>query len=282
MTERVQYLIAQYEADPLRKEPRNVGVIARMGDRTLCRFMGEKEDGRIDGRELRWMSFPDVYRQWVFYWREAGMGVDVLEKLLESNKGNYGLVRGGKVFDTGNDQLEQVVDYLYSRFVGGGFAEAMREDEGILMADLKLTQALSVELANLNLLVAGPKLPDGIAHPVEQNRKFALNNNLSYKPEFSQENGAVYVIQTFDFVRGKPKSLYEHAGLSAYLFQDMKEHLGKKVEAISVVKSEPEAEENEDIANSKAMLQNESKVVDWNDETARAAFLEERRQVAVG
>ena len=33
MTERVQYLIAQYMAEPLRQEPRNVGVIARLGDR---------------------------------------------------------------------------------------------------------------------------------------------------------------------------------------------------------------------------------------------------------
>lgn len=281
MTERVQYLIAQYEADPLRKEPRNVGIIARMGGRTLARFMGEREDGRIDGRELRWMSFPEVYRQWVFFWREAGKSVDVLERLLESNKGNYGLVRGGKVFDTGDDRLEQVVDYLYSRFVGGGFAEAMRE-EIEMVADPKLTQALSSELANLNLLAGGSKVPEGIVHPVEQYRKFELRNNLTYKPEFSQENGAVYIMQTFDFVRGRPKSLYEHAGLSAYLFQDMKEHLGKKVDAISVVKTDPEAEENEDIANSKAMLQNESRLVDWNDAVARKAFLEERRQVAVG
>lgn len=282
MTERVQYLIAQYQVDPLRKEPRNVGIIARMGDRTAARFMGEKEDGRIDGRELRWLSFPDVYRQWVFYWREAGNSVDTLEKLLDSNKGNYGLVRGGQVFDTGSDPLEQVVDHLYARFVGGGFAEAMREEGGLLMADLKLTQALSVELTNLNLLVTGNKPMQGIAHPVVQSRKFTLKDQLTYKPEFSQENGAVYLIQTFDFVHGRPKSIYEHAGFSAYMFKDMKDHLGKKVEAISVVKAEAEAVPHEDIANSRTMLEKESTVVDWSDETQRAAFLEERRQVAVG
>ncbi len=282
MIERVQYLIAQYQADPLRKEPRNVGVLARMGNHTMARFMGEKEDGRIDGRELRWMYFPDVYRQWVQYWREACMGVQRLEELLDLNKGNYGLVRGGKVFDTGSDSLEHVVDHLYARFVGDGFAEAMREDDGQLMADLKLTRALSEELANMNLLVAGNQLPIGIVHPVQQDRKFQINGHLSYKPEFSQENGSLYVIQTFDFVRGKPKALYEHAGASAYMYKDMIERLGKKVEAISVVRSEPGNEENEDISRGRTILEKESRIVDWNDEAARTGFLEERRQVAMG
>lgn len=281
MTERVQYLIAQYQVDPLRKEPRNVGIIARMDGRTVARFLGEKEDGRIDGRELRWMSFPDVYRQWVFYWREAGNAVAQLEQLIESNKGNYGLVRGGKVFDTGSDSLEQVVQYLYTRFVGDGFAAAMREGELPDTSAARLNNALASELATINVLSSAGKALPGVKYPVEKNRKIVLPNAVSYQPEFSQDNGSLWLIQTFDFVSQRAKNLYEHAGLSAYMYSDLKKHWSKKVEPISIMKASAELEETEEVKSSKGMLGNEGRVIDWNDEAARKAFLEERRQVAM-
>lgn len=283
MTERVQYLIAQYEADPLRKEPRNVGIIARMGERTAARFMGEKEDGRLDGRELRWMSFPDVYRRWVFFWREAATAAGTLDKLIESNQGNYGLIRGGKVFDTGSDLLEDIVDYLYSRFVGAGFKEAIRSSDEITVTSRKLANAIEIELMDMNILVEDDQAKEGVKYPVRRKHVIKGRNDVTYKPAFSQENGALYLIETFDFTSSQAKRLHEHAGLTAYMYNDLGKLKGRdKVKAISVLKTDPEAEETENVANSRKMLENEGEVVDWNNDSARKAFLEERRQVALG
>ncbi|MBL7955409.1 MAG: hypothetical protein JNJ91_10245 [Flavobacteriales bacterium] len=283
MTERVQYLIAQYQADPLRKEPRNVGVIARMDGRTLARFMGEKEDGRIDGRELRWMSFPDVYRQWVFFWRESGNSVAHLEQLLASNKGNYGLVRGGKVSDIGSDSLEQVVDHLFTRFVSGGFAEAMRTVDQITVPSRKLENAIEIELLGMDILVEDDMPKEGVKHPVRRKHVVQGRREVPFTPAFSQENGALWLIETFDFTGPKQRPLFEHAGFTAYMFSDIRKARGtSKVQAISVLKTDPEAEESKHIANSRKVLLNEGEVVDWNDEVQRKAFLEERRHVAVG
>jgi len=283
MTERVQYLIAQYEADPLRKEARNVGVIARMGERTVARFMGEKEAGSIDGREIRWMNFPDVYRQWVFFWREAAKAASTLEKLIDSNQGNYGLIRGGKVFDTGNDPLEEVVDYIYTRFVGEGFKDAIRANEEITVTSRKLANAIEIELLDMNILVEDGQTKEGVRYPVRRKHVIKGRNEVTYKPAFSQENGALYLIETFDFTSSKAKQFHEHAGLTAYMYNDLGKLKGReKVKAISVLKTDPEAEETENVANSRKMLENEGEVVDWNNEAEREAFLEERREVAMG
>lgn len=283
MTERVQYLIAQYHADPLRKEPRNVGVVARMADRTLSRFFGEDESGMFDRRKLRGMQFPDVYLQWVEYWREESQAIAALEQLLEANRPNYGLVRGGKVFDTGGDALEEVVDHLYTRFVGDGYAAAMKGTDEVVVTSRKLANAIGIELAQLDILVENDNPKEGVLHPVRRKHTIAGGDSIMYKPEFSQENGALYLIETFDFTAKKTKPLHDHAGYTAYMYRDLKTIRGAgMVKSISVVKTDPELAENEHIENSRKLLKRESdELVDWNDEAARMAFLEERRQVAM-
>jgi len=282
MTERVQYLIAQYLADPLRKEPRNVGVVARLGDRTLSRFLGEDEAGSFDKRKLKPLNQPDVFLQWVKYWQEQGQGVAKLEDLIDPDRSNYALIKGGEVFDTGNDPLEQVVDYLFSRFVGRGFAEAVREGDPVLVTSRQLAHSIAVEMLEMNILVSDHNTPEGILHPVRRRQPVVGGNSVVYRPEFSQENGALYLIETFDFTHGQGKRLHDHAGLTAYMYKDLRIQKGAGMHAISIVKSDPAQEDNEHTTNSKRMLQNEGDVIDWNDKVARAAFLEERRQVAVG
>jgi hypothetical protein len=132
----------------------------------------------------------------------------------------------------------------------------------------------------LNILVSDNKTPEGIVHPVRRRQPITAANSIVYRPEFSQENSQLYLIETFDFTHGQGKRLHDHAGLTAYMYKDLRSQM--KVKAISVVKSDPTQEETEHTANSKKMLSNEGEVVDWNDEAARAAFLEERRQVAMG
>lgn len=284
MTERVQYLIAQYQTDPFRKEPRNVGVVARMDGRTLTRFLGEDEAGLFDRRKLRSMQFPDVYLQWVDYWREVSKDVRSLEELLDSNQPNYSMVRGGKVHDTGTDSLEEVVDHLFTRFVGRGFAEAMRKGDQVVVTSRKLANAIEIELVSMDILVEDDLQKEGVLHPVRRKHAIMGGGSVVFRPEFSQENGALYLIETFDFTGSQAKRLHDHAGYTAYMYRDMRSVKGPgKLKAISVVKTDPEAEENEHIENSRKMLKRESEVVvDWNDEAQRKAFLEERRQVAVG
>ena len=59
-TQPARYWIAQHIQDLFRKEPCNVGVILQVNGLTLTRFLGEKEDGRIDGRIIRGLAHPRV------------------------------------------------------------------------------------------------------------------------------------------------------------------------------------------------------------------------------
>jgi hypothetical protein len=283
MNARVQYLIAQYQADPLRKEPRNVGVIARMGERTLSRFLGEDETGTMDRRKLRPLNEPDVFLQWVKYWQDQGQTVPKLEDLIDGERSNYGLIKGGNVLDIGDDPLEQVVDHLYSRFVGKGFAEAVREGDPVLVTGRQLANSIATELLDLNIHVDDHKTPEGIVHPVRRRQPVVGGGSVVYRPEFSQENSVLYLIETFDFTHGQGKRLYEHAGLTAYMYKDIHRLKGPSgMKAISVVKTDPDATATEYMENSRKMLGNEGELVDWNDEAQRRAFLDERKQVAVG
>ena len=135
---------------------------------------------------------------------------------------------------------------------------------------------------DMNILVEDDLPKEGVLHPVRRKHIIQGRNQVTYQPAFSQENGALYLIETFDFTGSQQKRLHEHAGLTAYMYSDLQKLKGReKVKAISVLKTDPEVEESEHITNSRKMLGNEGEVIDWNVEAQRAAFLEERLEVAM-
>lgn len=113
-----EYLIAQYLSDPMRHEPRNVGIILVLGDASAARFIGEEGDtGEIDGRAVRWMAHPSIYRKWVKYWREQLQkgGADLVDRLAQTNGDNYNVIKGGYVTDYGQDPASVICESLFGQ-----------------------------------------------------------------------------------------------------------------------------------------------------------------------
>ena len=65
------YWIARQLDDVIRQEPRNVEVVVTLNQHTAGRFYGADEDQKIDGRRIKGLAYPDVYRQRVQYWRNG-------------------------------------------------------------------------------------------------------------------------------------------------------------------------------------------------------------------
>ena len=127
---KAHYLIAQYMEDVFRREVRNIGVFVHKGDSFAARFVGETEPGVIDGRRTKSFVAPDVYRQWVQYWRRIlSTQADPFSGLMQYPSANYPVVQGGEIMDTGDDSAEQVCQFLYSALVAdGGFARAFEPE----------------------------------------------------------------------------------------------------------------------------------------------------------
>jgi hypothetical protein len=118
MHDATRYFIVQHVANLFRREPRNVGVIVELRGQRYARFYGEVLPGQLDLRTLPEIAYPDVYRQWIDYWRRLLRTSSDLERdLTEANGAHYNVVVGGEVSETGNDPLAVVCDYLYCLLV---------------------------------------------------------------------------------------------------------------------------------------------------------------------
>ena len=69
---KASWYIAKYVPDLRRREPINIGIILFLGETVLSRFLGENEQGVLNGRRLRGKvrAFSN-YKAWLSHWREA-------------------------------------------------------------------------------------------------------------------------------------------------------------------------------------------------------------------
>ena len=114
------FFIAQYCRDPIRHEPKNVGVIVVKEADCYGLFLGqETAEGDKDMRTVRWAREPKVYRKWVRFWNEEiNRGAeDLFARLADSNSGSYSVIVGGKATDTGNDTAEEICNKLFPMLV---------------------------------------------------------------------------------------------------------------------------------------------------------------------
>lgn len=276
----VQYWIAQHIDDPFRNEPRNVGVIVRLNGEFVARFFGEDSDGAFDGRRIRGLRFPDVYKQWLSYWRdETARGA--LDELVSLVTSNYRVIPGGEVTDTGADSAHDVANYLYSMLVSeGGFREALATQEAATeLLPAVLNAEVCEALDQAQLLLADERRDARVPHPVRRGSELMGRLITPYKPAFTQQNGRLYVMETVDFTRGSKKASRDHAGWSAYMFHDIK-LAHENSDPIAIVKVTELEREIEEVRGGLALLGNESRLVNWADDQERAQFLDERRKVA--
>jgi hypothetical protein len=268
-----RYWIAKYVEDPMRNEPRNVGIFVEHNGARTARFIGDREDGTFDARKLgNKFIYPNVYTQWRAYWkREIISGI---ETVVQAKTANYFVELGGEVNDVGSDSADEVCTFLFHLIVGGGALDAYQwtvDDDG----NVSLATEITATLDHLQLLENDRAL--FARHPVVKERP-VTGHHVTHTPSFSQRNGKLYVFDHIDLNGTRPTKIKERAGLLGYMFSDIRA-AEKDLQAYSLVR--PSTENASDaIDYAKKVLGSESTIVNWLDQGARGAFLEERRKVA--
>lgn len=274
-----QYWIAQHVADLFRNEPRNVGVFVQAGDQLAAKFFGEIEEGRIDGRRVRNFDYPEVYAQWVDYWRSAVNEGDI-EEIVANCGSHYRVMSVGEVTDTGQDSPNDVANYLYALLISeGGFEEATRVgEETEVEAGQRLLEAdLTRRLRDQSLLASDNDLL--VAHPVRKGATIQ-GHKTRHQPSFVQENGRLFVMETIDFTTSQKRRPRDHAGYSAYMFRDIRDQ-HTNTDAIAIVRVTEEDEAADDVSHGLQLLRNEADIVNWLDTQAQNTFIADRKRVAL-
>jgi hypothetical protein len=274
-----RYLIAQHVADLFRNEPRNVGVVVQIGADRTSRFIGESLSGRIDGRSIKHMPYPDVYRQWVEYWNSALAGAgDPIVEILETSGKHYRIVDGGEVADIGDDSVHEVAGFLFASLVDeAGFAKALGGEEADIVT-VQLQEDVLARLAELSILSDNGAL-QGVKHPVMRNATIQ-GDTTTHNPTLLQQNSHPIVMEPIDLTVSRKIALRDHAGWAAFMFNDVRKACAN-AEAIAITRVTAEAERDKHVAYALEMLRGTAhQVVNWLSDEARSKFLNERVEVA--
>jgi hypothetical protein len=229
MSDTAKFYIVQLMPDLFRREAQNVGLFVSKHGRTVARFIGQNASGGLDRRKTRHLPFPEVYAQWIMYWNNLVETTNVTEEeLFSGNGGNYNVIRGGEVTDTGADSAENIADYLYPLLVStGGLVEALGvRDESEEAAVKRLRDQVSDEFEEAAILAKEPGSLAGVPHPVRTG-VFVEGNSTPHQPSYTQENGDLWVMETIDFTSAKRSQTKDRAGWAAFMFDDIaKKHSG--------------------------------------------------------
>jgi hypothetical protein len=269
-----RYWIAKYVEDPLRNEPRNVGVIVSMPEGIAARFAGENEEGTIDRRKLQRFKYADIYIQWIDYWRSQ-IRADQLDEIVHSPTPNYYVAVGGEVADTGADAPAIVCNFLFSLLVSEEPMMQAFELAEQAATEQELPTEVSKAFSDLALLAEAPTLQ--VRHPIKKNEPIQ-GAHAVHKPSFSQTNGRRYIYETIDFGVKRQKLIRERSGWMAYMFSDIRRE-NSNLEAFSIIRPAPD-DGGEATEYARAVLGGDSQLVDWRDDAQRKRFLNERQRIA--
>ena len=266
------YWVARYIGDVFRNEPKNVGVICQTASGSAAKFVGEREDGVLDGRKLVGFTDPEVYSQWITYWRKT-IALARIDEIVMAKTPNFFVVEGGSVADTDEDSASEVCNFLYHALVGeGGIKEAYQwtdteNAEQSLSKEIAaaLTQAAVIDGANVD-----------IYHPVLKEQE-VQGRSVAHKPSFSQRNGHLYVMEYLDLGLARQKNVRERAGWMAYMFTDITS-AEPSATTYSLVRSA--ANDGEVVEFAQTVLRGSSEIINWNNPAQRIRFIEERQRVA--
>ena len=270
------YWVAKHVPDPFRGEPRNVGVIVSSKGRTASRFIGEKDDGHIDGRVAKAFAYPDVYRQWVTYWKgQLSRGeIATIEKAATAH---FYIQAGGEVSDVGSDTSEQVCQFLFSLLVSNStIIDTFKDDdqETDIAQKPKLFDEIEDAFADRHILANGALA--SVRHPVLTGYEVRGTNTV-HRPAFVQKNGKLFVYEVIDFTQRR--YIKERSGFVAYMFSDIRD-ADSALDAYTLVKFSDDMALGEARIYARDMLTAESTVVNWADANERRAFLDLREGIA--
>ncbi len=128
----LQWYVVKYVPDLVRREPRNIGVIlVGEGDLRLSRFLGETDDGEIDGRTVPQFGNHLVYKAWVRQWRQLrDEGVQALAHVARAGRGSSFYVEEGGRWLVGPTpgRPDELLADLYSGLVREDVAPPVADD----------------------------------------------------------------------------------------------------------------------------------------------------------
>ena len=119
----VRWFVVKHVPDLVRREPKNIGVILFAGGEAgVSRFVGEQDDGEIDGRSVGQFGNHLVYKAWVRQWRSLrDQGVDALVGHAHAGRApgaSFYIEDGGEqIFGHETGAEDEILDDLYSTLV---------------------------------------------------------------------------------------------------------------------------------------------------------------------
>jgi hypothetical protein len=282
MSRSARYLIAQHVEDLFRNEPRNVGVFVGIENDRTARFVGDSGNGKIDGRRIVHLPYPEVYKQWVeYWWSTLRDDPHAMQSLLKSSGQHYRVVDGGEVADIGNDSVHDVAGFLYTSLVSeDGMALALGGEEAEIIT-VPLQDDVGTAFGERSVL-AEENIPlVGVKHPIHRNAA-VTGKTATHKPAFYQHNGHPVIMETIDLtVVNRRVALRDHAGWAAFIFGDIKAK-DPTAEPVSIARITSESEKDKNVKYAIELLQSQSRLINWLSEADRERFIEQRVAVANG
>lgn len=256
----VQWFVAKHIPDMRRREPLNVGVVVLADGAARARFLGEREDGEIDGRRTRWAGRADAYKPWVDYWRhqaaEAAAGRLASEELASAldPTASYVLESGGRALVQGRARsAEEWAEYLYAILV--------EEPEGERLSVRRLSESVLARAG-----IAESVQEDVMREVVVGDAKRGARDRLRF--DYAYENGAVHLMQRVSLDHEDYRS-WSRVHEVVYSFQSLRELDAQH--AIALVKPRPEDRE---LRRQLDVLRSRAHVVSLADEAAAARSLQ--------
>jgi hypothetical protein len=215
---KTEWFVAKYMPDLRRREPTNVGVILRMDDAVLARFLGERSDGRIDGRSVKWLGIAS-YKAWVAYWRQhLDASADVSLLTTTPAGANYFVEVGGeRLIGSESTDPEALLDYLYS----------------VLVEETPEREKLSVEKATesvLNRIEIADRVERGYVLEVPRD---GFTDRVEFDYRF--HNGIAHLMQRVSLTLEDVRS-WDNVHAAAWSFQHAR-GVDHKASAIALVRT---------------------------------------------
>ncbi len=244
-----RWFIAKYIPDMRRREPINVGIVLVCEDRRLWRFLGQRADGGVDGRRLRWAGSAENYRAWLAYWiHELDHGAKPESLLVRPADAAYFLEQGGERIVGGTDvDAEGLLDDLYTSLV-----EANPDRDTLSVA--RLSDAVLVRV--------------GIREQVTSRFRYRIDTTEADDEvtfDYRYDNGSINLMQRVPLAFADDRA-WEAAHAAAWTFKQASEHpveQSRSQQCIALVKTR---KEDPQLSRQIGLLQKHSKVVDVTEE----------------
>jgi hypothetical protein len=295
---KVNYWLAQYTEDPLRREPRNIGVIVENCVNKSARFLGEDSPTDdvitgIDGRRLRQILFDGAYKSWVRKWRLHAFRSDGGVVGVENHyNDSFKVIPGGSMIAEDYDNVLGLTDYLFNTLVYDDFNEALESiGQGVELepTSLKLVDSVDEAFYEKGFIVdAGQEekaRANGFISPVVR-KPLLKGGTIDYTLDMMQKDFVkreLWIMQAVDFSTRNKSNIQRNAGYSAFVSSDIKK-ANDNVRDIAIINmTQKDKEDYKAVRDGlKVLEENMYRIVNWTIPSEREAFIEERESIALG